>query len=550
MAFPISCEPPPADFPNHLALGQPERLTLKPSPWLLVGLVLLCLAPRAWMARRIASICPDGVLYINAARALEAGNLHAAFQEMSLNVYPVILVLLHRLGMPWESAAVVWNVVISCLVVLPLYGWVRRQFDDRLAIIACLLYAVHPKFIEWSPEVMRDPTFWFLFILSIYWLWRAVTEARVRYFVTGGAAVTLAVLTRTEGWFLLIPFALWTFWRWLALGTARQRVLWGAALGLAVFPSLLLTVNLAWVHGRGGWAAPRLKPLERVEPWLQSLLTSDSATEEDASGLEAQRSLKRMVWVYFPTLTRGLSPIFALLMFGGMWGWRRVWARRDHQPPFYTALLILLGIWVQLWFDRDICPRYALPIVLMASPFAALGLLTLAARLLRIAAWFGVLRKTIPVQRTVLVTVLLGVAVAGIADAWHSNRRYSEARVMAGDLGRWVRRQFSAPPMLVGPVGLTPVANYYAFDGPCEAFRWETTPAAILAMVQQSKAEVVLLRSAKQLTPERCASLAERMQQLGFRAVDRADLPPTCDEVQVLLRDHRSARTAPGTVRR
>ena len=325
MAFSIPFEPPAADYPNHLAVGQPERLTLRPAHWLLLGLVLLCLLPRVWMARRIPSICPDGVLYINAARALEVGNFRAAFQEMSLNIYPVILMLLHRVGMPWDLAAVTWDVVISSLVVLPLYGWVRRQFDDRLALVACLLYVVHPKFIEWSPEVMRDPTFWFLFMLSIYWLWRAVTEVRVWYFVAAGAAVTLAVLTRIEGLFLLAPFALWTFWRLLALRTARRRLVCGAALCVAAFPALLLVVNLAWVYGRTGWTAPRLSPLQRVEPWLQSMLTSDSATDEDATGLGAQRSLKRMLHVYFPTLTRGLSPIFALLMFGGMWGWRRVW---------------------------------------------------------------------------------------------------------------------------------------------------------------------------------------------------------------------------------
>ena len=222
-------------------------------------------------------------------------------------------------------------------------------------------------------------------------------------------------------------------------------------------------------------------------------------------------------------------------------------ARRDHQPPFYTALVILLGIWVQLWFDRDICPRYALPIALMASPFAALGLLGLTARLLRVAAWCGGQVRT---QRAVLLVIAVAVAVAGLVDAWHSNRKYFEARQMAGDIGRWVRREFSAPPMLVGPVGFTPVANYYAFGGPCEAFRWETTPAAILAMVQQSKADVVLLRSAKELTPQRCESVVECMKQAGFRTVDRADLPPTCDEVQVLLRDHRSAYTVLVPLRR
>ncbi len=96
-------EPAPADYPNHLANPQPERLRLPSARWLLLLLVVLCLVPRAVMALRIPGICPDGVLYINIARNLEAGNLRAAFHQMALNVYPVILVLLHRLGLDWEA---------------------------------------------------------------------------------------------------------------------------------------------------------------------------------------------------------------------------------------------------------------------------------------------------------------------------------------------------------------------------------------------------------------------------------------------------------------
>ena len=68
-------ETAPADYPNHLAERQPERLRLPSARWLLPLLVLLCLVPRVVMALRIPGICPDGVLYIEIARNLEAGQL-------------------------------------------------------------------------------------------------------------------------------------------------------------------------------------------------------------------------------------------------------------------------------------------------------------------------------------------------------------------------------------------------------------------------------------------------------------------------------------------
>ena len=57
-------QPASDNYANHLAGPTPERLAPAPAYWLLAVLVLLCLIPRAAMALRIPSICPDGVLYV------------------------------------------------------------------------------------------------------------------------------------------------------------------------------------------------------------------------------------------------------------------------------------------------------------------------------------------------------------------------------------------------------------------------------------------------------------------------------------------------------
>ena len=534
MAYLVPFAPVPADYPNHLAAPQPERLGLPSARWLLVLLVLLCLAPRAVMALRITSVCPDGVLYIHLAQAIEAGDFRTAFREMSLNIYPLVLMGLHQMGLGWELAAGLWGIAISSLVVLPLWGWARRQFDDRVALVACLLYAVHPKMIEWSPEVMRDPTFWFLFMLAIYWLWRAVTEVHYGYFIAAGAAITLASLARIEGLFLLIPLVLWTFWRWLALRTGRRKLLTGAVLCVVVFPSLVAMLNVVWLCGHSGWTAVRLSPLARVQPWLASVLGHAPAPSGD--GLDPPMTVGRMMWIFIPTLTRGLSPVFALLMLGGIWKWRRTWARRDHQPLFYAAVVIMCGIWVQLWYDKQICPRYALPIALMASVFAALGMLGLIAVLLRVARRKGWNERR---QGAIVAAVVATVAVICLTDAMTSNGKYFETRRMAADMGRWVEREFPTRPMLVGPVGITPIVSYYAQGSPYQMFRWEAGDASIMDMVEQNKARVVLLRPTKQLTPERCATLVDRLKSVGWESIDRGDLPSSSDDLCVLVRAER-----------
>jgi hypothetical protein len=66
------------------------------APWLM-ALLLLCLLPRAVMAIRLPVICPDGVLYLNLAAALERGDARVGFGTLRLNTYPPILMVLHHI---------------------------------------------------------------------------------------------------------------------------------------------------------------------------------------------------------------------------------------------------------------------------------------------------------------------------------------------------------------------------------------------------------------------------------------------------------------------
>ena len=274
-----------------LPAPQPEPLRLPSAGRLLVLLVLLCMLPRAVMALRIPSVCPDGVLYIHLAQAIEAGDFRHGFQEMSLNLYPWCWWSCTAWGSTGSWRPALWGVGISSLVVLPLWGWARRQFDDRVALVACLLYIVHPKMIEWSPEVMRDPTFWFLFMLAIYWLWRAVTEVRHGYFIgrRGGDRVGLADADRgpvsadSVGALDILAVA------GAANGTTEncspaRRCAW------CVFPLLLVLVNMVWLYGRLGCdAGPSRARWPASDPGCNAVLGHAAAASRRQPGAAADR---------------------------------------------------------------------------------------------------------------------------------------------------------------------------------------------------------------------------------------------------------------------
>ena len=201
---------PRGDFPR----GPAPNPALPPRPWVIVLLLVACLAPRAVAAWNWDVIWGDSLHYRYASISLEQGDFEQGFAEFGLNIYPLILIPLRHLGIDWQIAGKYFGVLVASLTVLPLWGWLRRMFDDRLAVIACLVYALHGKLIAISPLIIRDSTFWFLLVFTLYYVWRAVGELRIGFFLAAGVALTLAVHTRTEGWLLLIPLLGWGACRW------------------------------------------------------------------------------------------------------------------------------------------------------------------------------------------------------------------------------------------------------------------------------------------------------------------------------------------------
>ena len=249
-------------------------------------LLLACLLPRAFMAWKIGGLCPDAVVYIQVAESFDKGLLHeGTHHRFGLNLYPVVLMLLHRSGLDWELAGKLWNVAISCLTLLPLYGWVRRQFDDRVALAAGGLYALHAELVRTSPEGIRDPTFWFFMVLALYLLWRAVRELRLPLFLLGGLALAMAMMTRSEGLFLLVPLLLWSCRRGKCTPSLRRKLVLGVVLALGVLPALLVLAALFWFRGHAPWELVRTKPLGFVEQWVQAGLAGLSACDAADSGM-------------------------------------------------------------------------------------------------------------------------------------------------------------------------------------------------------------------------------------------------------------------------
>jgi hypothetical protein len=546
----------PLAAPGPIAALPRARLAL------LAALLLAALAPRAFMAWRIDVLVPDGVYYIETAQRLERGEYAAALHELRLNFYPLVLAGLHGLGLEWETAARLWGVAVSSLVVLPLFGLVRRQFNDRVAVVAALLYAWHPQFVEWSPETIREPTYWLLMVLLLWLAWRGVTELRAGWLVAAGLAWAAAVHVRTEGWLLGGVCLAWIAFRWLAVQSGHWRLALGTAGFLAAVPALLVFVNLTLLAGHDRWEwgrfnhlewllsgqaahseavaavapdAPRPATANTAQPSGIARASTPSADDiaEAAPAGEAAASAPhatsipaldapaprpdRPLRVYVLKLGKSFGLVFGLLFWIGAWQGRRLLFRRSQLALLAANAALLWAVWRYLQQWGEINSRYFFPAVLTAMPYAAIGAEAACAWLGRAAARLR-LPTPRPLVTPVAVAVLLGIV--GCADALTND--LSDRRAQR-DLGRWIEHRLG-PGRRVAGTPAPRIVAYYA--------RGTAAPLQRAGAGERGAARpvVIVLPTDWQLDEAGQAPLPP-----DLATVPRALLPADCQELTLCL---------------
>jgi hypothetical protein len=547
-------------------------------PIVLVLLVVACFVPRALMVLHWDILWGDTVVYLHAAEALEQGDLERAFGDLGLNLYPVILAGLRLLPVPWEVSGAWWSVLMATLAVLPLWGWTRRQFDDRVALGAGLCYAFHGKLVMVSPLILRDSTFWFLFALTIYCTWRAATEVRWRWFLTAGLAMTLAIYTRTEGWVLVVPLLGWCAGRMTAAAGSRLRLAAGAVVCLAVIPTVLALVNFTWLRAHPRWELLRTQHLKFVTAWWGPSKAVDSPEGEQQGGSRAEagttgagsrvpRPTAGSAGAHAPTeshdpakadvaapalgaetppaewtsftfnrklvlrLLKSYTYIAALLTVCGLCAWWRVFLRRDHQTLFLASLLLVALVRIR-YSQSGLDIRYFLPLVVLATPWMALGFF-------QIIAWTTQWTRTridwAPGRRAALTGALGILAAAGcMADSRMAAERVMRRQAL---LGKYIREHFGEQQLISGNSHAMNLLEHYAQGRVADCFDLRLDgEGSFSPTVESRQADMIVLWEDERLPKQALASAEARLtSQLGYRRVPDEHLPHECDRVLLLV---------------
>ena len=423
------------------------------------------------MGWKLDALCNDAVFYIELAENLEQGNLEDGFGRLGLNTYPPVLAACHHFSHDWEHAGKAWGIFIASLAVLPLYGWVRRQFDGRTALVAALLYAFHPKLIEWSPELLRDPTFWFLALLALYASWRAAAESRLAWYAAAGLTIALAAHTRFEGWMLYLPVMVWSLFRAHAR-LRRSQIAGRLALCGAVSPLVVLLVNTTVLHDQARWQLGNFERLQYVALWFRETWAAPNQQaakmldhdETQANQTTVSQSLVtdrermspgRMSWIYVNTFRRGFGALFGMAWLVGFAVAPKRWLQSDHAVLFMFAACVAAAAWVHFWYAQATSSRYFLTIVLVAFPCAATGWLWVYDRAVGLVGRLsdGPWARIGTASIALLATLVVGMGES-LADR-HDGRSREAA------LGRWLLAELG-PAAHIATLKPMPLIGYYA----------------------------------------------------------------------------------------
>ena len=347
-------------------------------------MVLLALGLRAWVAIDQEILINDAPRFLAAAQLFLDGEFRAA---LAYDYHPLTAVLIAltslATGVGLESAGLIVSVLSGGIATAALYVLARDPFGERVALVAALLFAVHPGIVEVATSVQSDGLHLAFLLVGALLAWRALEKGRFFDAIGAGILCGLAYLTRPEG--LAVGVVLGG---WLVVDLARRRISWRRFGTVAAgFASVLLIFGgpylLAMKAHTGSWVLTHKK---RVVPAEWRLPQPARAVEAFADvGYAGVRAFRE---VYLALA------LFAL---------RR---RRPGRPTLYllsyTALLlpVLLGLHLQAGY---VSSRHWLLAIALLMPFVAVGSL-------RVADWLknvvGPLRA-----RTWAVPAMIGLLV-------------------------------------------------------------------------------------------------------------------------------------------
>ncbi len=379
----------------------------------LLGLLAIAGALRALAWSRTVVLFNDGPIFLEMARAIEAGRWDAVLGHPFHPLYPAAIAAFAGGPIDLETAAIIVSVCGGILAVAGIFFFVRRLFGRVLAWPAAWIVALHPWAVDFSSDVMSDGLYTGLYLAGLAGVAYFVDRPRATLGLFVGVAIGLAYLARPEGLGLVFVLGgLLALKLYVERGEARP-LLVGSLLAVLAATLVATPYLAARAERTGEWRLSPKKSLSGLiagradvvvtpptptpTPTPTTAPTPDSRAADAAGATVRPRAIplprsasrvdtvvdsrpERSVLGLLEAIYRVVSTSLAALRYEvaacvvlGLWA-----IRRDRVPVreaavllpafLYTGLLVLL-----VWGAGYLARRHALAALLPLCVYAAIG---------------------------------------------------------------------------------------------------------------------------------------------------------------------------------
>jgi len=351
--------------------------------WILMAGV----AVRAFAAIYTCVINPDGMIYIQQAKAIYHGDwqlLKSCFPFVSS--YPFLIAAAYWVFPSWIGSARLVSVFFGSLTLVPLYFLLRRFTDERTACLSVLLYAFMPVLVGGSADLVRDPICWFFLVSGLYFFVRQLEnreplQRRFFYLVLSYLLFLMTAWARPETFMVLIFSCFYTFL--YSLFSKQKRYVLVSVSSLLLFGLLLIAGAMIFDPSFNHYSSAASAKLSASFDAYRNLRQQLGAVAEDLdqgvlrSFLSKTRSL---VWLINLGLlvSNSIAGIFYPYVVFFVFGFIGLTARLRKDPRVVCLLiLVILGYGLlfvhvlQFWYFEH---RFLHIILLSGSILAAFGI--------------------------------------------------------------------------------------------------------------------------------------------------------------------------------
>jgi 4-amino-4-deoxy-L-arabinose transferase-like glycosyltransferase len=388
-----------------------DRVEMKKMLFFLLG---LSLAVKLFLliALQYESFNPDGLLYISAAEKISQGHFREALSIYRMPLYPLLITMVHFFVSDWALAGKLVSLILAVLTLIPLYLISIQLFSRAAAFWACLAFALSPVPNYWAVEILRGPSYLFVFAWTIYFALKAIQTTRPIFFVLAIAFSLLIFLLRVEGIIFIPVFIL--FLLFLVTGRGREKKRYRP--GFFIYTGFWVFIGLVGSMLVGG----DLIEYNRIDEVIESVtgifnlsfldnyfnIYDQLVALEDSSPYpggkqnfaEIARHYMPLIYLLgiFETVIRILFPLFLIPL---IWGFRNT---MDRQRIFLITMTgsYLFFIYFTLIEGDFIQKRFLSAPVFLLYPWVGAGLTALVN---------GMKKRTWPKW---LITVILALFIA------------------------------------------------------------------------------------------------------------------------------------------